>query len=99
MKVHGYSPERKQYYNLIRHKSKPSDEEKIEIAMTHLDLQGFHVRFAERYMVENNVRQRRVVEHFLFCSPQQTAMARRFVSGFVIETDATFNTNDICYVG
>lgn len=58
MKVHGYSLEQKQYYNLIRNKSKPSDEEKIEIAMAHLDLQGFHASFAERYMVENNVRQR-----------------------------------------
>lgn len=46
-------------------------------------------------MVENNVQQRRVVEHFLFCSPQQIAMAQRFVSGFVVETDATFNTYDI----
>lgn len=55
MKVHGYFLDQKLYYNLIWNKSKPSDEEKIEIVIAHLNFQGFHVRFAKQYMVENNI--------------------------------------------
>lgn len=32
---------------------------------------------------------------FFFCSPKQIEMARRFVNSFVIQTDATFNTNEL----
>lgn len=58
-------------------------------------MEGFHVRYSEKYIVENNIRQNPVIEHFFFCSPEQIQMARRFVSGFVIDTDATFNINEL----
>lgn len=60
-----------------------------------LSMEGFHVRYSEKYVVENSIRQNRIIEHFFFCSPEQFQMARRFVSGCVIETDATFNTNEL----
>ncbi len=47
------------------------------------------------YLVVENVRQRQVIGAFFFCSPEQIEMARRFVSSFVIQTDATFNTNEL----
>ncbi len=58
-------------------------------------MEGFHVRYSEKYVVENNIRQNQIIELFFFCSPEQIQIAQRFVSGFVIETDATFNTNEL----
>lgn len=49
----------------------------------------------EKYLVEKNLPKRRVVEHFFFCNEEQIRLARRFVSGFLLETDATFNTNQL----
>lgn len=49
----------------------------------------------EKYLVENNRPKRRVVEHFFFCNEEQIRLARRFASGYLIETDATFNTNQL----
>lgn len=49
----------------------------------------------EKYLIEHNTRQRRVVEQFFFCNEEQICLARQFVSGYLIETDATFNTNQL----
>lgn len=38
-------------------------------------------------------RTHKVVEQIFFCSAEQITIARRFVSGFMMETDAIFNTN------
>lgn len=53
------------------------------------------MRCLEKYLVENNMPKRRVVEYFFFCNEEQIRLARRFVSGYLIETDATFNTNQL----
>ena len=38
---------------------------------------------------------RRVVENFFFFNAEQIRLTRRFVIEFLIETDATFNTNQL----
>lgn len=45
----------------------------------------------------NNLGERveRVVEDLFFCSSEQIRLARKFVSCFIYETDATFNTNKL----
>ncbi len=46
--------------------------------------------------MENEVRTHQVIEHFFFfCNGDQIRFVRRFVSGFVIQTDATFNINHL----
>lgn len=54
-----------------------------------------HILEAKRFHVEGNVRQKQVIEVFFFCSPEQVSKTRRFVGGFVMQTDATFNTNEL----
>ncbi len=86
---------RSDYYNLQRSSEKLTSEEELLAALGHLEDMGFHVLTKKVYMIENNERRRRVTEMFFFCSPEQIVMGRRFVSGFVVETDATFNTNEL----
>ena len=37
-----------------------------------------------------------VIQHIFFCFTEQINLARRFVSGFCMQTDATFNINKLC---
>ena len=85
----------KEYYNLLRKESKAplSNQEELELVMGILEQNGFHPRTREEYIVENGERTRRVVRDIFFMSDEQIRLARRFVSGFIYETDATFNTN------
>ena len=46
-------------------------------------------------MVEDRVQKGRVVRDIFFMSDEQIQLARRFVSGFIYETDATFGTNTL----
>lgn len=62
-------------------------------AVAALEQKGFHFRFNEKYLVEGDEKSRRVVEQFFFCNSEQIRLARRFVSSFMIQSDATFNTN------
>lgn len=55
--------------------------------------EGFHVTCLEKNVIEDNQVKRRVIEHFFFCNEEQICLARRFLSHFLVETDATFNTN------
>ena len=86
---------RSDFYNLQRSEGKLTSEEELLGALGHLEDRGFHVLTKEVYLVEQNERRRRVIEMFFFCSPEQIAMGRRFVSSFVMQTDATFNTNEL----
>ncbi len=45
--------------------------------------------------MKNNVRKHQLIEHFFFCNADQIRFARRFVCDFVIQTNATFNTNQL----
>ena len=75
--------------------SKLSPKDKIQVTLDTLESKSFYIRCLKKYLVEGNVQQRQVIEAFFFCSPEQIEMTRRFVSSFVIQTDATSNTNEL----
>jgi hypothetical protein len=95
LRKEGLHLRRKEYYNLTRKEAKAplSNREELQLVMTILEQNGFHPRTREEYIVENGIRTKRVVRDIFFMSDEQIRMARRFVSGFLYETDATFNTN------
>lgn len=45
--------------------------------------------------MECDQRSGRVVEHFFFCNSEQIRLTRRFISSFMVQTNATFNTNHL----
>jgi hypothetical protein len=61
--------------------------------MTILEQNGFYPCTREEYIVENGICTKRVVRDIFFISDKQIRMARRFMSGFLYKTNATFNTN------
>jgi hypothetical protein len=61
--------------------------------MTILEQNSFHPRTQEEYIVENSICTKCVVRDIFFMSDEQIRLTRRFVSGFMYKTDATFNTN------
>ena len=75
--------------------NKFSPEDKIQVTLDTLEGKGFHICCLKKYLIEDNVRQRQVIEAFLFCFLEQIKIGQRFVSHFVIQTDATFNTNEL----
>ena len=75
--------------------SKLFSEDKIQVTLDTLESKSFHIRCLKKYLVKRNVRQHQVIEVFFFCSPEQIEMAQRFVSSFVIQTNAIFNTNEL----
>ena len=95
LRKEGLHLRQKEYYNLTRKEAKAplSNQEELQLVMTILEQNGFHPRTREEYIVENGMRTKRVVRDIFFISDEQIRMARRFVSGFLYETDATFNTN------
>lgn len=95
LQIRGLRLSKNDYYNLAQSEGSHSPEEKLQFALGTLKKEGVHVRCMEKYLVENNLPTRRVVEHFFFCNEEQIRLARRFVSGFLLETDATFNTNQL----
>lgn len=70
----------KDYYNLVRNFDKRTPESELEKAVQACERRGFHVRFCERYVVEQDERRRRVVEHAFFCNSECVILARRFNS-------------------
>lgn len=86
---------RKDYYNLQRSVGRKSLEKELHQAVAGLKQKGFHIRFNESYLVEGDQRSRRVVEHFFFCNSEQIRLTRRFVSSFMVQTNATLNTNHL----
>jgi len=84
------------YYNLKRSEGKLTNKEALKLLLGQLDLEDFRVRVMEKYVVDsegNHTQQ--VVQHIFFCSSEQIDLARRFVSGFCMQTDVTFNTNQL----
>ena len=76
-------------------KQKLSKEEELVVLIGHLERSGYHPRTREEYILEDGVRKKRVVRDIFFISDEQIRLTRRFVSGFIYETDATFNTNTL----
>ena len=58
-----------------------------------LEQNGFHPYTREEYIIENGIRTKHVVRDIFFILDKQIHMARRFISGFLYKTNATFNTN------
>ncbi len=85
----------KEYYNLIKFIDKKISQEQLTLILKTVELKNFHVRCLKKYVMKNDVRKHQVIELFFFCNTLQIRFARRFVSDFVIQTDATFNTNHL----
>ena len=94
MRTKGLRLSSREYYNLRDRGNKRSAQEELLYALGTLETKGFKVRIKEKYVVNNNIRQAQEVEFFFFTSPQQIRLARQFASGFLMVTDATFNTNE-----
>jgi MULE transposase domain len=56
---------------------------------------GYLYRERYIYRTENGKIAAKELEQIFFVKPSQIALSRRFVSDFVLELDATFNTNDL----
>ncbi|MCJ1346371.1 hypothetical protein MMC31_004587 [Peltigera leucophlebia] len=82
------------YYNLSRSEGNHTEEEAQQFAIAILK-EGFHVRCLERNIIEDNQAKRRIIEHFFFCNEEQIFLACRFLSHFLLETDARFNINHL----
>jgi hypothetical protein len=93
----GFKIKDKEFYNLFRKESKldMSREEELALLMGVLERSGFHPRVREEYILVDEVRTGRMIREIFFMSSDQILKARRFVSGFMYETDATFNTNKL----
>jgi len=66
----------------------------LEYILQLLESAGVHLRYREEYILGfDGERVGRVIKDLFWMSPEQIKMARRFVSGFMYETNATFNTN------
>ena len=76
-------------------KTKLSPQEELALLVGHLERHGYHPRTRDEYIVEDGARKKKVVRDIFFMSDKQIRLARRFVSGFIYETDATFNTNTL----
>ncbi|XP_044717077.1 MULE transposase domain-containing protein [Hirsutella rhossiliensis] len=84
----------KEFYNLSRSEGRRSSQEALDVLLTCLEFEDFRVRCFFKYLLDDQGRQTaRVLEHLFFCSSEQIRLGRRFVSGFLMQTDATFNTN------
>lgn len=91
--IQGLCLSKDDYYNLSRSEGNHAEEEARQFALAVLKEEGFLVRCFEKNVVENNQVKRRVIEHFFFWNEEQICFARRFLSHFLIETNATFITN------
>jgi hypothetical protein len=58
-----------------------------------LEDEGIHPWIRAEYEIDGVERRRRVIRDIFWITLEQIRLARRFVSGFMYETDSTFNTN------
>ena len=89
-----YIPQKK-YYSLIRSGASLTREQQAEVLCTSLQSAGFRVAIRESYHLNplTGERESRVVQQIFFCSSLQITLARRFINDWILQTDATFNTN------
>ncbi|KJZ70957.1 hypothetical protein HIM_09661 [Hirsutella minnesotensis 3608] len=86
----------KEFYNLSRSEGRRTNQEALDLLLTCLEFEDFRVRCFFKYLLDDQGRRTaRVLEHLFFCSSEQIRLGRRFVSGFLMQSDATFNTNSI----
>lgn len=70
LQIRGLRHSHNDYYNLARSEGSHSPEEELQFALGTLKTESFHVRCMEKYLVENNLPTRRVVDHFFFCNEE-----------------------------
>ena len=61
--------------------------------MTILESNGFHSYTRDDYIIEGGIRMKCVIKNIFFMSDEQIRLIRRFMSGFLYETDAIFSMN------
>jgi hypothetical protein len=61
--------------------------------MTILESNGFHPCTRDEYIIKGGIRTKRIVRDIFFMSDKQIRLVRRFVSGFLYETNAIFSIN------
>ncbi|KAL9102181.1 MAG: hypothetical protein Q9187_009155, partial [Circinaria calcarea] len=92
--------DKKEYYNLGGNKTNKQGKTKIEQPrdlQARLEALGFHVRplIKTIWSDDGKVAIGRVMEQIFFYSSAQITIARRFGSGFTMQTDATFITSKL----
>jgi uncharacterized membrane protein YvbJ len=90
----GLEIDRREFYNLLQKRGevKLTDQEEIRVIITYLNDQSCHVFVDEQYVLDNlGNKTDRVILSIIWFTPEQLRLCRRFVSGFLLETDATFN--------
>ena len=91
---------KKEYYNLCRKAEgggRLTRQEEIMVITKYLEDQGFHVQVRYEHLLDEEGKKTgvRVVQDIFFINDDQISFGRRFVSGFLYETDAIFNTNEL----
>jgi hypothetical protein len=61
--------------------------------MTILESNGFHPRTRDEYIIKGGIRIKRIIRDIFFMSDEQIRLIRRFISGFLYETNTIFSTN------
>ena len=87
---------KREFWNLERKEREGTltRQEELQFILQLLEREGIHVRYREEYTLDSSgERTGRVIKDLFWMSQEQIKMAQRFVSGFMYETDATFNTN------
>jgi hypothetical protein len=72
-----------------------SQKKELALLIRVLKRSGFYSRVQEEYILVNEVCTRRIIKEIFFMFSNQILKTRRFVSGFMYETDVTFNTNKL----
>jgi len=86
--------DRREFYNLQRKrgKAKLTSQEEAQPIVTFLDDRDCHVEVDEAYILDNLRNETdRVIQSIVWFTVEQLRLCRRFVSSFLLETDATFN--------
>jgi hypothetical protein len=69
-----------------------TDQEEARIILTYLNNQGCHVFVNEVYVLDNlGNKTNRIIQCILWFTTKQLRLNRRFASGFLLKTNATFN--------
>jgi hypothetical protein len=89
LKKQGLKIKQKEFYNLTRKegKQKLSPQEELALLVGHLERHGYYPRTRDKYIVEDRVRKKKVVQDIFFMLDEQIRLSRLFVSGFIYKTD------------
>jgi hypothetical protein len=70
-----------------------SNQKELQIVITILKSNGFYPYTRDEYIVKGGIYIKRVIRDIFFILDKQIRLTRRFVSGFLYETNTTFNIN------